>query len=366
MKGIEKTLAQQLDITDREILKRKELLGFTDQDAEVLKEYKPLFEKYLDGIVKNFYDRQVAVSEIALVIGDAETLRRLKSAMRSYILELFDGYYDAEYVNKRLRIGKVHMRIGVSPKLYISAIYLLQKILKDAVSMHFYGKENKKEIRDLNTALNKLLMFDIQLVFDTYIHSLVSEVNTAKDELESYAMSLEKVVEERTQQLHNMSRRDDLTDLFNQRGFREHLRREMSNAARYREPLSLIYFDLNGFKKINDTEGHLVGDNILKVTGAAINASIRETDIGCRYGGDEFCIILPRTSIPETEVITDRLIELIKENKDNRGITFSIGISSTGPDEFCEMDSLIKKADKLMYKAKHKANKKKGFYIEKE
>lgn len=133
MKGIEQTLAQQLNITDREIEKRKDLLGFTDQDAEILKEHKPLFAKYLDGIVKNFYDRQIEVSEIALLIGDAE------------------------YVNKRLRIGKVHMRIGVSPKLYISAIYLLQKVLKDAVKMHFYGKDLDSEVNNLYIAMNKLI-----------------------------------------------------------------------------------------------------------------------------------------------------------------------------------------------------------------
>ena len=364
MKGIEQTLAQQLKITDREIQSRKNLLNFTDQDAEILKAHRPLFAKYLDGIVKNFYDRQIEVTEIALLIGDAETLRRLQSAMRGYILELFDGYYDAEYVNKRLRIGKVHMRIGVSPKLYISAIHLLQKILKDAVKMHYFAKEESDEASQLHGALNKLILFDIQLVFDTYIHSLVSEVNTAKDELESYTASLEKVVEERTQQLHDLSRRDELTNLFNQRGFREHLRREMSNAVRYKESISLIYMDLNGFKQLNDKEGHQAGDEVLKLAGAAINASIRETDIGCRYGGDEFCIILPRTSIDETFVVNERMIEFFKASKISKGISFSIGVSATGPEEFCDADTLIKSADKLMYKAKAKSKKKKGFYIE--
>lgn len=366
MKGIEQTLAQQLNITDREIEKRKDLLGFADQDAEILKEHKPLFAKYLNGIVKNFYDRQIEVSEIALLIGDAETLRRLQSAMRGYIMELFDGFYDAEYVNKRLRIGKVHMRIGVSPKLYISAIYLLQKVLKDAVKMHFYGKDLDSEVNKLYIAMNKLFMFDIQFVFDTYIHSLVSEVNTAKNELETYAESLEKIVEERTEQLQELSRRDELTNVYNQRGFREHLRRELSIAVRYKESISLMYFDLNGFKLLNDKEGHQAGDDVLRLTGAAINASMRETDIGCRYGGDEFCVILPRTAIAETQAIGERLIEFFKGNKGSRGISFSIGISSTGPEEFCDADGLIQKADKLMYQAKAKSKKKIGFYIETE
>ena len=363
LKGIDQTLAQQLDITDREIASRKALLGFTEQDAEVLKQYKPLFEKYIDGIIKNFYDRQIAISEVALVIGDAETLRRLQNAMRSYILELFDGFYDAEYVNKRLRIGKVHMRIGVSPKLYMSAIYMLQKIIKDAVKMHFFGKEEDTDAGPLYTALNKLIMFDIQLVFDTYVHGLVSEVRTAKEELAEYASSLEKVVEERTQQLHELSRRDELTNLFNQRGLREHLRREMANAVRYKEHISLMYFDLNGFKKLNDNEGHQAGDDVLKLTGEAIAASIRDTDIGCRYGGDEFCIILPRTAIAETQIIYERLVKFFKDSNKDQGITFSVGVSSTGPDDYCDADTLIKNADQLMYQAKAQSKKKKDFYI---
>lgn len=364
MKSIEQSLAQQLKITEREIEKRKELLGFTEQDAAVLKANKDLFAKYLDGIVKNFYDKQIEVTEIALLIGDAETLRRLQNAMRGYIMELFEGYYDAEYVNKRLRIGLVHMRIGVPPKLYISAIYLLQKILKDAVKMHYFGKKEDDEASELHAAINKIMMFDIQFVFDTYIHSLVSEVNTAKEEMEIYASSLEKIVEERTQQLHDLSRRDELTNLFNQRGFREHLRREMANAVRFKDPISLIYFDLNGFKIINDEEGHQVGDDILNLTGAAINSSIRETDIGCRYGGDEFCIILPRITPSEAEIINNRMIEFFKKSEKSRGVSFSIGVSTTGPDEFCDADTLIKRADDLMYKAKAKSKKKKGFYIE--
>ena len=137
------------------------------------------------------------------------------------------------------------------------------------------------------------------------------------------------------------------------------MRRELSIAVRYKESISLMYFDLNGFKLLNDKEGHQAGDDVLRLTGAAIKASMRETDIGCRYGGDEFCVILPRTAIAETQVISERLIEFFKGNKGSRGISFSIGVSSTGPEEFCD-------ADNLMYQAKAKSKKKIGFYIETE
>ncbi|WP_126457038.1 GGDEF domain-containing protein [Sulfuriflexus mobilis] len=361
MEQLEQTLAEQLQITKREIEKRKELLDFTADDEAILLYHKPLFNKYIDGIVAQFYERQIQVTEISLLIGDAETLRRLQSAMRRYILELFDGHYDEEYVNRRLRIGKVHQRIGVSPKLYIAAVHLLRKVLLKTITMQFFGKEESQEVKSLEQAINKLLMFDIQLVFDTYIASLISEVNMAKEEVADYARNLEDEVATRTRQLEELSLKDALTGLYNQRAFYDHLRREVANSERYQEVLSLCYFDLNGFKNLNDTEGHVEGDAVLELVGKVTMAELRDTDIGCRYGGDEFCLILPKTNPDEARVLTDRIIKTF-EASENKGISFSLGITSMGPDEFMDIDSFVKHADALMYKSKAKSRKKPGFY----
>ena len=363
MSSLDKTLAEQLHVTDREIENRKALLDFTTEDARILLAHKPFITKYIDGIVTNFYDKQTKISEISLLIGDAETLRRLQSAMRRYILELFDGHYDADYVNKRLRIGKVHQRIGVSPKLYIAAIHLLQNVLSNTVDMHSFGDAHNIEAHQLKSALNKLLMFDIQFVFDTYISSLVSEVDNAKEELRHYADSLEATIAKRTQELEDLSRTDALTSLFNQRAFYEFLRRDLGLSERYQEPLSLIYFDLNGFKALNDSKGHKAGDDILAAIGKATQEAIRDTDVGCRYGGDEFCIILPRTAANEAERIAERLITCFKKLAGKTAISFSIGIADTGPEDFLDADSLVSLADKLMYQSKAKSKKKAGFYI---
>ncbi len=363
MNYIDKTLAEQLQINDREIAKRKALLNFTDKDAALLKANKALIDEYIDAVVNQFYDHQTAISEIALVIGDAETLRRLKASMRQYILELFNGHYDAEYVNRRLRIGKIHERIGVSPKLYISAIYQLQKILHKAVEMHFHDKLDSPEVLRLVDTLNKIMMFDIQLVFDTYIASLVTEVKSAKDELEIYSASLEEQVAERTEQLKELARKDELTGLFNQRGMYEHLRRDLAAALRYKEVLSFVYFDLNGFKLLNDSEGHLAGDALLELIGRVLQENVREIDTACRYGGDEFCIIMPRTNVDDARMVTERIIDRFKQ-KNTTSVSFSVGIVSTGPVTVCDVDSLIKAADGCMYKAKARARKKPGYYID--
>ncbi len=359
MEKVNKTLAEQLQITHLEIEKRKKLLDFTDEDSKLLCSHKPMIAKYLSGIVKTFYDNQLKIPEIALLIGDAETFRRLESAMHRYVLDLFDGHYDMEYVNRRLRIGKVHQRIGVPSKLYLAAIYQLQKVINNTFFMHMGDKVNFIDIEKIRVAVDKIVTFDVQLVLDTYISSLVNEVDTAREELLSYSNTLQETVATKTKQLKELSLRDSLTGLYNQHAFYEHLRRELSNAERYHESVTLFYFDLNDFKQINDTEGHQAGDKILASVGDIVRKAIRETDIGCRYGGDEFCIILPHTSIETSELIRERLVNEFNA-VDTKNVSFSLGIVDTGPDRFVDYETLVKKADNEMYKAKATSKTKSG------
>jgi len=362
MKELEKTLAEQLKITPQEIAKRKELLGFTLADEEILRSHKSLFQKYLDGMVKNFYDKQVAVPEIARLIGDAESMQRLQSAMHKYILELFDGNYDDIYVNQRLRIGKVHHRMGVSSTLYISAIQMLKTTLGQTVDMTFFKQDDLINANALKSAINKILMFDMQLVFDTYVASLANEADAAKDEVSRYAANLETEVQKRTKQLEELSLKDSLTGLANQRAFYDHLRRELSSSTRYNEELSLCYLDLNGFKKLNDSHGHQEGDELLALVGKSMLEITRDSDIACRYGGDEFCMILPKTDLTEAEMVVKRLIGKF-DKANNHGVTFSVGISCTGTEDHPDIEKFVKQADALMYKSKASSKKKKGHYI---
>ncbi|MEO5374181.1 MAG: GGDEF domain-containing protein [Alphaproteobacteria bacterium] len=356
------TLLEQMHITDREIEMRKRLFDFTDKDVAHLVACKERVAENLDAIVDEFYAIQVSHPEVALVIGDAETLNRLKASMRRYIVELFEGYYDAEYVNKRLRVGKIHKRIGVTPKLYMSAIRLLQSILTRYVERDSAQKHACSACQDQRLALQKLILFDTQLVFDTYIGSLMSELESAKSDVEDYATSLEEKVALRTRQLSELSSRDPLTGLYNQRTFYESLRRELAVAERGQHPVSLVYFDLNGFKKVNDSEGHKTGDALLELVAATLREVVREGDWACRYGGDEFCIILPRTRTAEARGLCQRLIERF-DGKPTRNVTFSLGIAETGPATFIDMNQLVRNADALMYVAKAESKINPGHHI---
>lgn len=348
MNQTDQTLLEQLRITEFEVENRKTLFSFSQADVQVLLTYKRYIEEHIDALVTEFYRLQTSVPEIALLIGDADTLARLRNAQRRYILDLFSGVYDLEYVNNRLRIGLVHKRIGVEPKLYLSAI----RTLKDLLNRSFIDSVQDLDGQEaLRTALDKLFLFDISLVFETYIRSLVAEIETAKDKSEQYAHSMEEKVKERTRQLEEMSRTDSLTGLLNVRHLEETFTTIIRTAQRRAEAVTAIYLDIDDFKKINDTSGHQKGDDILRFIGTAIKSIARAEDMCIRYGGDEFCVILPNCNEEQAlEVFVNRLKKKIEEEFDDLSLSF--GVVQTGPKEYLDASSLIRIADERMYAAK--------------
>ncbi|MGL1932537.1 MAG: GGDEF domain-containing protein [Desulfotalea sp.] len=357
MKSSELTLLDQLRITKREIVRRKEYISLGPEDCEILASLRDLVAENIDEIIIDFYAKITSFSEMDELIGDAETLRRLQNHQRNYILSLFDGQYDEDYVHSRLRVGVVHKRIGVDPKYYISSIYILEEVLgKLFIENQSSGCDNCKSGL---SAIKKILMFDLSLAIDTYVNSLVTQVNRSQSELEEYAESLEEIVSERTKLLREQARHDGLTNLLNQHSFYTELRRELLRSSRGNHSTVLVYFDLDNFKNLNDTQGHKRGDEILVAVADAMRATLRDNEISARYGGDEFCIIMPESTIEDAKQACKRLCSEIKKSIEGSGVTCSMGIAVSLADKPSDANSLVKKADKAMYKAK----KVKGFAI---
>ena len=343
MRRTQQTLLEQMQLGDIEIARRKQLLGLDEDGLHLLSSQRALIEDNIDIIVDEFYEKQTEIDEISLLIGDADTLKRLRSAQRIYVLNLFSGRYDSEYVNNRLRIGMVHKRIGVEPKLYLSAVWSLKEII---IRTLFRVIEDKQVLEDVITVLDKLLYFDTTLVFDTYIDSLVGEIENAKRRTEQYASSLEQKVAERTSQLEKLAQMDSLTNIYNQRSMHDFLTRELALAKRHESKLAIIYFDVDNFKAINDKQGHLKGDEVLKTIGL-----ILLKNIPCRHGGDEFCLILPDCDLDSAKAICKKIIKDFKSRYNSFSLSF--GVAQAGPDNYdIEGQDLIREADQRMYKAK--------------
>lgn len=150
---------------------------------------------------------------------------------------------------------------------------------------------------------------------------------------------------------------DDLTRLYNSRYLNQVLRRETKRASRSGRPLSLLFLDLDGFKAINDTHGHLCGSRALVEAAAVIRGSARETDVVSRFGGDEFALILPDTGAEGAYAVGARIRERIAAHSflANEGLTIrltaSVGVA-TLPDVAASAEELIKAADRAMYDVK--------------
>jgi diguanylate cyclase (GGDEF)-like protein len=164
-------------------------------------------------------------------------------------------------------------------------------------------------------------------------------------------------LEELSQRLRNMAYRDAVTGLYNHRYFREQLSHEVERATRYAQPLSLILLDMNNFKEINDRYGHFMGDRFLGLVGEMISRHVRASDVGARYGGDEFVVILPSTSSEEAHATAEKLSIAVANAAamTATGEAVELGISfgvATCPFEAKSPNELIERADARLYEAK--------------
>ena len=149
---------------------------------------------------------------------------------------------------------------------------------------------------------------------------------------------------------------DALTGLNNRRQFEIRLKQEYASATRQKHPLCAIMTDIDFFKSINDTYGHSVGDKVLKSVAQVIKDRLREYDIPSRYGGEEFCILLPQTRIEEANIVAQRLRAAVEKNiiDENKKISVTISIGLAQLKEGDTAEDLYKHADKALYEAKER------------
>jgi two-component system cell cycle response regulator len=149
---------------------------------------------------------------------------------------------------------------------------------------------------------------------------------------------------------------DKLTKLYCRGYFDHFLDLEIKRSLRQNTPIALLLIDIDNFKQINDTFGHLEGDKILRELGEQIRTNIREIDMAARYGGEEFAVVMPNTDLMAAKQAAERIRQAIQKNSFNHRkslVTISIGIALY-PSDANSMDKLIEKADGYLYKAKQK------------
>jgi len=194
--------------------------------------------------------------------------------------------------------------------------------------------------------------------YDYLPKSKISKKSLARiihNALEKFRMKTE--IKQAMEKMAELSTKDELTDLYNRRYFMGFSEREIAGAARYKQDLSLLMLDLDFFKQINDTHGHPAGDAVLRQTARLLQKSIRKYDVACRYGGEEFAVIMPNTCLTDARIFCERLRKKIEaatvryESKEIR-FTVSIGLAQFIPEIDKSVAQLIKRADDALYAAK--------------
>ncbi len=152
--------------------------------------------------------------------------------------------------------------------------------------------------------------------------------------------------------LERLSTRDPLTGAYNRRAVEEFIKEELEKAVSEGSEFGLIIIDIDNFKDINDTYGHIVGDNALKHVAGVIGATVRRSDIFGRWGGDEFIILLPTSDIDRVKQIANRVQRAISHNKLNDNIELHVSVGASTYRRGDSMESLLRRADTALYRAK--------------
>jgi diguanylate cyclase (GGDEF)-like protein len=151
----------------------------------------------------------------------------------------------------------------------------------------------------------------------------------------------------------SLSETDSLTGLANSRSFYAAAERELDRVRRHNAPTTIVYIDLDNFKRVNDTRGHLAGDDTLRAIAAAMRSSIRAVDVAARLGGDEFAILMPHTAEDGAHSAVERLRQAMLEltQVEATGVTLSIGVVTYREPPESTQD-MVRRADRLMYAVK--------------
>jgi diguanylate cyclase (GGDEF)-like protein/PAS domain S-box-containing protein len=244
------------------------------------------------------------------------------------------------------------------------------------LAMELFANEIPKILADPTYSPTLTAEFDFYLP-NGDLHSVESKISIIRDENGNPTSILgqdrditdrklaERALEVANTELKNalnrerqLARTDSLTGINNRRFLYEQANHEIGVARRYHHPLSIIMFDIDHFKIVNDTFGHEMGDNILRLISETACAQLRSADVIGRYGGEEFVILLPMTNVHQAYLLAERIrtsVELLRTPSENGDVstTISIGIAEMSPAAPTEsVENLFRLADKAMYRAK--------------
>lgn len=254
--------------------------------------------------------------------------------------------------------------VWLDPRMYKSSletIIMSDFSIKDKKNIHYinHNFDNDEQVKKFS--MKNLISYDLQEEDCTAKIYMVPDCNmqNCHDDIVNVILKSTGVALSRQMKiakLDDAARLDPLTRCYNRREFETQINRNIARAVRHKTQLSVFMFDIDHFKKVNDTYGHQAGDEVLKKISALAQDNMRKDDVLARYGGEEFFAILPDTGKQEAMELADRIRRMISKesvetSQGNIRVTASFGVASLSSDH-ADAATLIKDADTMLYKAK--------------
>jgi diguanylate cyclase (GGDEF)-like protein len=318
------------------------LIGLEDisrEDVRLLHE-KVLSRDLVIQIVDRFYSQLLLNRQAADLLSSFD-LDRLRERQVEYFKEFGVRCKEAEYFESRARVGVAHARVGLPLSLYLISFGVMQTLILESLLNQVEESDQREALIRL---VLKLITLDIAIATEVYHRSRIHDLDRSLKHLKVQ----QKILREQVEQ-------DALTGVSSRTSMLRELQAAVARARKTGQPLVVTMADLDHFKAVNDSHGHLVGDKVLKEVAGRIKAALREFDLVGRYGGEEFVILLENTSPHTAHQIAERVRLRINSQPvhisgQSLQITISQGLAVCSNAD--DSQSLLKRADEAMYKAK--------------
>lgn len=317
------------------------VLGKTNQTSKVM--FVSVFVLYVFGKIV-YYAKTVIIDNREMKNPPSRTLTLIDGAFVFWVIAL-------EWTLGHNIISLFYVYVLIQGIRYQGKSPWLFSIPPALIHIGLITGQMEESILQVEHIIEILLYFVIVIIIDIPF----KQIYKLNEEKQSYYEALQRTNDE----LERMATTDYLTALSNHQSFYSYFDELKLQAMRKNFPISLIFMDIDDFKHINDTYGHLSGDQILKELADIIKTCIRRTDFAARYGGEEFAVILPNTNLDVAVKLSERIRKKVESNRFEAGssainVTISIGADTFKPEHACNcLYDFINKVDMLLYKAKN-------------
>lgn len=323
---------------------RLQLVGLDEADFKLRDTLqKQVIIPHIDEIIDKFYAYMLSQPDMLLYLDNQKLIDRLKNTQTAYLLSLGKNFNTADYFEERLRVGLAHAKVRIPPFLYICAYHRLSHLIYEVFPENI--KQNNELQQQLTMFIAKITALDMSLAIETYHHAQLNKLES----------SLETLKQEEDR-LRHLAETDLLTGLPNHAHVVGMLESSIANSLKDKEPLCVMMADIDFFKKVNDSHGHLVGDGVLREVAKRLRMALRDLDVIGRYGGEEFLVIFTDTDVDKAYEVAERIRKRISDSPINLqgnaiGVSISLGLCTLRQDD--GVNSLIERADQAMYLAKN-------------